>query len=127
MDGDVRLAEGNTLTEGRVELCRNDVWGTVCSNGMDIEDARVVCRQLGFSTAGRFTHLAVVNLKENLFLGSLLRTNSEYGQGYGPILLSNLWCAGSEERLMDCRAEQNSELSCTHSQDVGVVCFTRTG
>ena len=61
-DGDIRLAEGDTLAEGRVELCRNDIWGTVCRNGMDIEDARVVCRQLGFSTAGRFTHLAVVNL-----------------------------------------------------------------
>ena len=52
-DGDIRLAEGNTLADGRVELCRNDIWGTVCSNGMDVEDARVVCRQLGFSIAGK--------------------------------------------------------------------------
>ena len=69
------------------------------------------------------------NLNYCIYLcaGSVLQTNSEYGQGYGPILVSNLQCAGSEERLVDCRAMQNSELSCTHSQDVGVVCFTRTG
>ena len=51
-EGDVRLAEGSTLLEGRVEICSNNVWGFVCSSGWDWRDARVVCRELGYSIAG---------------------------------------------------------------------------
>ena len=52
VQGDVRLAEGTTKLEGRVEICTNNEWGTVCHNFWDKLDARVVCRQLGFSIAG---------------------------------------------------------------------------
>ena len=51
-EGDIRLAEGATFAEGRLELCKNDAWGTVCRNGMTVQNAQVVCRQLGFSSAG---------------------------------------------------------------------------
>ena len=51
-NGDIRLAEGTTSYQGRVEICLNDTWGTVCDDGWDISDARVVCRQLGFAIAG---------------------------------------------------------------------------
>ena len=51
-EGDVRLVEGTTRLEGRVEICKNNVWGTVCDDGWGQSDARVVCRQLGLSVAG---------------------------------------------------------------------------
>ena len=52
MNGDIRLADGNTLSEGRVEVCLNGVWGTVCDDSWGTTDAQVVCNQLGYSPTG---------------------------------------------------------------------------
>ena len=51
--GPLRLVGGNVANEGRVEICLNNVWGTVCDDGWSSIDATVVCRQLGYSTQGQ--------------------------------------------------------------------------
>ena len=46
-DGALRLVGGTNPAEGRVEICINNAWGTVCDDGFTREDALVVCRQVG--------------------------------------------------------------------------------
>ena len=50
--GALRLAGGSTIYEGRVEICNNNTWGTICDDHWDTDDAQVVCRQLNFFTSG---------------------------------------------------------------------------
>lgn len=56
MDGDIRLEGGEEseyTRDGRVELCFNDAWGTVCDTSFSIRDAEVACNQLvGFQREG---------------------------------------------------------------------------
>ena len=54
--------------------------------------------------------------------GAVTRNYAYYGMGSGPILLSNLYCTGSEETLLDCNRNMYGALSCVHRQDAGVVC-----
>ena len=57
VESGVRLVNGTNQHEGRVEICSNNRWGTVCDNGWDKNEAEVVCQQLGFSSIGELLML----------------------------------------------------------------------
>ncbi|XP_028407299.1 deleted in malignant brain tumors 1 protein-like [Dendronephthya gigantea] len=92
---------------GRVELFYHGYWGTICSSGWDMKDARVVCRQLGYD----MDHTYVTTLPSNLV-----------PSGSGPVWLSRVSCTGEEQNLTSCSHSGWGNNYCSHYQDVGVEC-----
>ena len=50
--GDIRLVGGANSRQGRIEVCNNDAWGTVCDDSFGAEEARIACIQLGLNGEG---------------------------------------------------------------------------
>lgn len=61
-NGTVRLAGSDFARHGRVEVCVNGSWGTICETFWDNVDASVICKQLGFSPYGNYYHYSPLKL-----------------------------------------------------------------
>ena len=103
-NGDVRLVGGNTAREGRVEIWYNSQWNTVCDDSWGINDANVVCQQLGYR--GAIT----------------AHQSAHFGQGSGQILLDDLRCTGREASLLECSHNGINDHNCGHHEDASVTC-----
>lgn len=95
---------GSRSNEGRVEILHDGSWATVCDDNWDIDDATVVCRQLGFPSASYAVAHAV------------------FGQGSGEIVLDDVECTGDEVSLIECQHAGLGTSNCGHSEDAGVIC-----
>ena len=94
------LSESGT---GRVEIFFNGTWGTICDDYWDINDARVVCRQLGYLDA----------------VSAL--------QGQSPSDLGHMWlddvdCTGTEENIKYCYHFGWGNHNCGDAENAGVKC-----
>ncbi|XP_078063330.1 scavenger receptor cysteine-rich domain-containing protein DMBT1-like, partial [Mustelus asterias] len=100
----VRLVGGDNNCSGRVEILCNHLWGTVCDDPWDIEDANVVCRQSGCGSA--------------LFAPG----GAYFTQGEGDIWLEEVKCTGMEYFLSDCPTSSSAQSDCNHKEDASVIC-----
>lgn len=109
-DVPVRLANGSSPSEGRIEVLHEGVWGTVCNNARDVDMGQVICRQLGYGGLDR-----------------IVLYPDRFGQGKGPVWLSPN-CIGNETHLGHCSFFKWGvyDFWCDHSHDAGVICANTT-
>ena len=101
----VRLASPSNLpSSGRVEVFNNGTWGTICDNSWDLQDANIVCRDLGYDGA-----LSAPG-------------DAAFGQGTGQIWLDDVKCVGNETMIAQCSHGGWGVHSCGHHKDASVVC-----
>ncbi|XP_035814091.1 lysyl oxidase homolog 3B isoform X2 [Amphiprion ocellaris] len=104
ISSNVRLKGGSRVGEGRVEVLKDNEWGTVCDDRWNLQSASVVCRELGFGSA-----------KEAL-------TGGRLGQGMGPIYMNEVKCVGQERSIWNCPFKNITMEDCQHMEDAAVRC-----
>ena len=110
-DGDVRLVNGTVANEGRVEICFNRRWGTICDDSWGFEEAEVTCRQLGYTSS---------------LQDSIPFPRAYFGGGLTSIHLDDMNCFGNESRLNNCRHSGVGNHNCAHNEDAGVLCIGKS-
>ena len=86
----------------------NGIWGTVCDDYWDLNDAKVVCRQLGFGRAIKAFNWAA------------------FGPGNGKIWMDDVTCTGNERSFNNRVFSQRLEIEdCVHDEDAGVLCSSK--
>lgn len=100
----MRLIDGESPNEGRVEVHFEGSWGTICDDKWDKKSGNVVCRMLGYTGV------------------SIAYVNSVYGDGIGQIVLDDTICSGGESHIALCKHAGFEEHNCGPIEASGVDC-----
>lgn len=100
----LRLRDGHSYCDGRVEISLDGSWARVLDDAWDLRGASVVCRQLGCGGAQRAYDAPAPHFRR------------------GPVGLSQVRCLGSETRLMQCNISTSLLVPAGTLRDAGVVC-----
>ena len=120
---DVRLVEGQTPHDGRIEICLDGGWGSVCYDQWDIGDAKVVCRQLGYDGCELFAWpINSMSCILSLFKVSLTKSSSSSSNGQTYSHLDDIDCNGNESKLSDCEYKEISGQNCDLGEEPVVTC-----
>ena len=108
-DGEVRLVNGSQPHEGRVEVCFNETWGTICDNISPYEwntsQANVVCKHLGYTEACKklyLTNLLTLTASDWISYNYSDSSTHSFGNGSAPINIADVYCKGFESNLAEC-------------------------
>ena len=120
-NGTVRLRGGGSYY-GRVEVCVNNIWGTICSDFWDYEDASVVCGQLGHSQYGKYDYHALSPIYHTFIVGAI-PASGYYTDYVWHFSIIDLNCTGNESNIWNCPYNGISDFyTCPSSHDASVIC-----
>ena len=126
-NGDVRLVQTSDdfIYEGRLEIFMNGKWGTVCSKTSNLESvADTACRQLRYK--GAFNYGTVTSLDYPIASNSTpIHIGSIDCPSSASIFLSQdgVCSKNYSMHLLRCTIDESVDTStCTHAEDIGVMC-----
>ncbi|CAL4111130.1 unnamed protein product, partial [Meganyctiphanes norvegica] len=91
---------------GTVFIKHSGIWGTICDDNFGQEEAKVLCRNLGYQAGW-----------------AMAKEDAYFGRGSGKIWADNLLCTGSEGHIGDCPLISWEDTDCSHTEDAGLFCY----
>lgn len=104
----LRLVQGRTARDGRVEVRRSGAWGSVCGELWDLVDANVLCRLLGYNEALAYYQ------------------NITFKQSNNTLWLTDVQCVGNESSLFHCVNSGWGKRTCNEGLAAGATCSDRS-
>ena len=121
IDDTVRLSGSTVKYAGRVEICIETRWTSLCDQSWDFKDAQVVCRELGYSPFGIATATLCSGIKLFYCTGAVPTYNC-YTKDQLSFGITDINCTGLEEHLVNCSHSNAVLYNCNSCDDAGVVC-----